>query len=303
MLDKRLLWLAVPLAGVVELAAHFYFANRAPRVEEWASLREPVAGLRQAGELVVVAPRWADPLARQALGDALMPLRDVARPDESGYARAIEISALGQRAPELQGWRTVAESKRGRFTLRTLENPAPERVVFDFTDHVSPEHLSVFEGAKTCAWNPRAPVSNGNLGGNPTFPAQRFMCPAGEWFFAGVTVIDDQHEYRPRRCIWAHPPPGGPLRLRFANVPLGKKIRGYGGMPWMIFRDSVGAPPVELEVRVGGQSIGTYVHRDEQGWAPFSFDTGREGQSAEVEIEVRSSTVKDRHFCFQADSR
>ncbi|GMV18218.1 MAG: hypothetical protein HS104_01215 [Polyangiaceae bacterium] len=303
MLDKRLLWLAVPLAGLVELSLHYFFANRAPRVEEWAGLREPVAALRQAEELVVVAPRWADPLARQALGDALMPLRDVARPDESGYARAIEISSLGERAPELRGWRTVAESKRGRFTLRTLENPAPERVVFDFADHVKPEHLSVFEGQAPCAWNPRAPVSTGGLGGNPTFPAERFMCPGGEWFFAGVTVIDDHMEYRPRRCIWAHPPQGGPLRLRFANVPLGKQIRGYGGMPWLVFRDSVGAPPIELEVRVGGQSIGTYVHRDEAGFAPFSFDTGRQGQSAEVEIEVRSSSAKDRHFCFQADSR
>lgn len=301
--DKRLLWLAVPLAGLVELGAQHRVAHRAPHVDEWAKLREPVAALRQAGELVVVAPGWADPLARQAFGDALMPLRDVARPDESGYARAIEVSILGERAPELRGWRTVAEAKSGRFTLRTLENPKAERVTFDFVDHVKPDALAVFEGTQPCAWNAHAPVSNGSLGGNPTFPAQRFMCPGGEWFFAGVTVIDDDHEYRPRRCIWAHPPPSGPLRLRFANVPLGKKIRGYGGMPWVLFRDSVGAPPIELEVRVGGQSLGVYVHKDELGWSPFSFETGREGQSAEVEIEVRSSSIKDRHFCFQADSR
>lgn len=301
--DKRLLWLAVPLAGMLELGAHYYFRQRAPRAEEWAKLREPVAALRQAGELVVVAPRWADPLARQALGDALLPLADVARPDESGYARAIEISAMGQRAPELAAWRTVSESKQGRFTLRTLENPSPARVLFAFADHVKPESLAVFEGSQPCAWNPRAPVSNGSLGGNPTFPAQRFMCPGGEWFFAGVTVIDDDHEYQPRRCIWAHPTPGGPLRLEFQSVPLGSSIRGYGGMPWVPFRDSVGAPPIELEVRVDGVSIGTHVHRDELGWAPFSFPTGRAGQTAKVQFEVRSSTIKDRHFCFQADSR
>lgn len=303
MADKRLLWLAVPLAGSIELGAHFFFASRAPRVEEWARLREPVAALRQAEELVVVAPRWADPLARQALGDALMPLKDVARPDESGYARAIEVSALGERTAELRGWRTVGEQKVGRFTLRTLENPAPERVLYDFADHVKPESLSVSEGPAPCAWNPRAPVSNGSLGGNPTFPAERFTCPGGEWFFAGVTVIDDNHEYRPRRCIWAHPPPGGPLRLRFRDVPLGQKIRGYGGMPWLVFRDSVNAPPIELEVKVGGASVGTHVHRDEQGWAPFSFETGRAGERAEVEIEVRSASFRDRHFCFQADTR
>jgi hypothetical protein len=302
MLDKRLLWLAVPLVGLAELGAHFHFARSAPRIDEWGALREPVAALRQNAELVVVAPGWADPLARQALGDTLMPLSDVARPDETGYARAIEISALGARAPELLGWRTVSEARHGRFTLRTLENPAPARVVFDFVDAVGPEKLAVFEGAAPCRWNPAAPVSNGALGGNPTFPAQRFMCPGGDWFFAGVTVIDDDREYRPRRCIWAHPAPGGPLRLVFSGVPLGAKIRGFGGMPWLIFRDGQGAP-IELEVKVDGRSLGVHVHRDAQGWAPFSFETGRAGQTASVELEVRSADIKDRHFCLQADSR
>lgn len=303
MSPRHLLWLLVPLAGLAELGGYFYFSRRAPRVEEWSSLREPVAALRKSGELVVVAPGWADPLARQALGDALMPLADVARPDETRYARAIEISAMGARAPELAGWRTVSDTKHGRFTLRTLENPAHEPVSFDFVDHLRPEHAGAFEGDKPCVWNANAPVSSGGLGGNPTFPARRFMCPAGEWFFAGVTVIDDHREYRPRRCIWAHPPPGAPLRLKFERVPLGKKIRGYGGLPWLLFRDSVGAAPIELEVRVAGTSIGTYSHRDELGFAPFDFDTGRAGETHDVEIEVRSSVARDRHFCFQADTR
>ncbi|MBI3206567.1 MAG: hypothetical protein HYZ29_33830 [Myxococcales bacterium] len=303
MTPRRLLWLAVPLAGVVELGAYYHFARRAPRAEEWARLREPVAALRQARELVVVAPRWADPLARHALGDALMPLADVARSDESRYPRAIEISAMGERAPELAGWRTVGEQNHGRFTVRTLENPAPEPVSFDFVDHVTPEHAQVFEGVAPCGWNPNAPVSAGGLGGNPTFPAQRFICKSGDWFFAGVTVIDDDREYRPRRCIWAHPPPGGPLRIRFERVPLGKTIRGWGGLPWLLFRDSVGATPVEIEVRIAGASIGKHAHRDEEGFAPFRFETGRAGETLDVEFEISAANVKDRHFCFQADSR
>lgn len=300
---RGLLFLLVPLAGLAELGGQFYVSHRAPRPEEWREVRATLAGLRKSDELVVVAPLWAEPLARHAFGDELMPLAHVARPDESGFARAIEVSVLGQHAPELAGWRVVAEERHGRFSFRTLSNPAPEAVSFDFVDHVKPEQLEVFEGRTPCRFNPRATVSNGSLGGNPTFPAERFQCGGGEWFFAGVTVIDDDHEYRPRRCIWAHPPPGGPLVLRFRDVPLGGKIRGFGGLPWLLFRDSVGAPPVEIEVRVDGASIGTHLHRDEQGWAPFAFATGRAGTRASVEFEIRSASIKDRHFCFQADTR
>ena len=300
------LWLAVPLAGLLELGLHFHFASAAPRGHDWDAAREPVTRLRQSGELVVIAPRWAEPLARQALGDGLMPLRDVARPDESGYARAIEVSILGEHAPDLRGWRVAKEERHGKFTYRVLENPKPEQVSYDFVDHIRPEDLEVFElvggEPRPCPWRTNAPVSNGGLGGNPTFPAQRFVCASGDWFFVGVTVIDDQHEYRPRRCIWSHPPPGGTMRMRFKNVPLGGVIRGFAGLPWVLFRDGTGAP-VELEARVAGASLGVYVHEDQDGWAPFSFPTGRAGQRGEVELEVRSANIQDCHYCFAADTR
>jgi hypothetical protein len=302
----RWLWLAVPLAGLVELGLHHHFANAAPRPGEWQTTRAHVSRLRQHGELVVVAPHWAEPWARQTLGDELMPLRDLARPDESAYSRAIEISILDQRAAELAGWRVVTEERHGKFTFRVLENPEPASVKYDFVDHVDPASLEVFElgsgEPRPCPWRTDAPVSNGALGGNPTFPRQRFQCPSGEWFFAGVTVIDDQHEYRPRRCIWSHPPPSGRMLLRFKNVPLGATLRGYAGLPWLIFRDPQGAP-VELELRARGTVLGVNVHEDAQGWAGFSFPTRAAGESADVELEVRTRDAKDRHYCFALDSR
>src|SRR5450432_146327 len=111
----RLLWLLLPIAGLVELALFVHDARSAPRVEEWQALRDEVAKLKGSRDLVLVAPEWADPLARQAFGDALMPITDLARPDESAYARAIEVDALGASAPELAGWRVVAERSVGRF--------------------------------------------------------------------------------------------------------------------------------------------------------------------------------------------
>jgi hypothetical protein len=302
----RSLWLLVPLVGLVELVAHFVFARRAPTDAEWQAVRASVVELRREHELVVVAPRWAEPLARRALGEAMMPLRDVARPDETGYPRALELSALGASAPELDGWRVVEERSIGKLRIRLRENPAPARVLFDFVDALGPEQAQVFERTageiRACAWQPHARRSAGGLPGPPAFPARRFVCPEGDPFFVGATVIDDP-EYRARRCIWAQPTPAGPLVVRFEKVGVGVKIRGHAGMPWLILRDVRGLP-VELEVTVGGRSIGTLSHREEQGWQAFEFETGElAGRVTDVEFSIRSREARDRQFCFHADTR
>src|SRR5262249_1215177 len=147
-----------------------------------------------------------------------------------------------------------------KFLLRRLVNPHPARVVFDFTDHVRPPFADVrgTDPAVTCAWNPSAKVVAGGLGGNPTFPAERFECPGGEFFNVGVTVIADQ-AFRPRRCIWSHPFARGEIVTRFHDVPLGQVIRGHAGMYWIIEREKKGAP-VTLTVRVDGEPIGSATH-------------------------------------------
>lgn len=116
--------------------------GRAPTEAEWEKLQPVVAEVRRGAELVVPAPYWADPLARHAFGDALMPLRDVARPDESGYAHAHEIGILGERTPELAGWRESERRDVGRFRIRRLENPNPARVLFDFVESLAPDPSS-----------------------------------------------------------------------------------------------------------------------------------------------------------------
>lgn len=301
---RAALWLALPAVGLLELAGHFYFRNQAPSLEQWREVAPEVARLREARELVVVSPRWAEPLARHALGDEQMPLADVARADATAHSRAIEVGILGTRSEELGGWRVISEKQSDKFLLRVLENPTPARVQFDFIDGARPERASVFEVREgqrlSCPFTESARVSNGGLGGNPTFPARRFDCPSGEWFFVGQTVIDDQ-EFRPRRCLWAHPTPGGPLVLRYSQVPLGEVVRGYGGLPWLLFRDGI-AGTVEVEVRVGDRSIGVHTQRS-AAWTPFSFATGAAGSKADVEFEIRSENVADKHFCFQADTR
>jgi hypothetical protein len=299
--------LAVPLFGLSELGAHVYFARRAPNEKEWADIRPLLASWHQPGQVVVIAPYWAEPMARWKFGDELMPLHDVARPDTTGYAQAIEVSTLGSRSPELAGWRLVREEKKGKFTLRVLSNPAPVRVTYAFADHVGPESLEASTdkgGAKTaCPFVPNAPLEGGGLSGPPIFPAARFVCP-GEpnHVFVGVTVIVDEQTH-PRRCIWAHPPSGdSEIVARFRAVPLGSTIHGHAGMGWLIERDR-GVPPFTIRVLAGGTEVGRVVHEPGDFWKGFDLPLGSFAQTTQ-DVEFRVSAERGgTHVCFEADSR
>lgn len=301
----RALLLALPVAGLGELGMHFFFARRPPTFEEWGAVREPVLRFADAGAPVVVAPGWADPLARQALGDERMPLSHVARPDVDRFERAVELSILGQRAPELSGWVEVAAEQHGKFLLRRLENPRYRPVVFDFVEGARPPLAEVMttEPREACRWNEHAKTMSGGLGGNPTFPAQRFECPSGAFFHVGATVIADE-EFRPRRCLWSHPPKSGEIVTRFGDVALGETIEGHSGMYWIIERERKGAP-VTISVRVDGEEIGQVTHADGDGWARFELPLGRHARKAHASVEFGVSTPSylHRHFCFEATSR
>jgi hypothetical protein len=310
--------LAVPVLGLAELGAHLWFASRPPAFDEWSAVVDTVRITKQDGDLVVIAPAWADPAARRVLGDDLMPLRDVARPDESRYAHAVEVSILGEHARELAGWREEGRTTAGKFLVRRLANPAPAHVMYDFVDHARPPFADVrgteavttgetpkppAQPAISCTWNPHAAVSQSGPFGHPVFPSERFECPGGPFFNVGVTVIGDE-ELRPRRCLWSHPFAHGEIVTRFHDVPLGKVVHGHGGIYWIVEREKRGAP-VTLTVRVDGDTVGSFVHKDGDGWAPFEIDLGAHAGApkAEVEVAVSSPSFRDRHFCWEADTR
>ena len=299
------LWLVVPVLGLVELGLHVAFSRRAPRVEEWRELAGPVRRLKRAEDLVVVAPEWAEPIARHALGDPAFPLDQIARADASSFARAVEVSALGARADETRAWRVASEEKSGRFTLRVLENPARVVPKYRFIDHVRPPELAVAivsdERETPCVFNDHAQVTAGGLHGHAAFPRERFQCPGGESSFVGVTVIDDQ-EYLPRRCIWAHPPQRGVLRLRFAAVPLGARLRAWAGLSYFLYRDGLG-DPVTIAFHAEGRTLGEHRHHDEWGFRAFSFATGAAaGSASDVEVVVSAESAAGRDFCFVAET-
>jgi hypothetical protein len=304
-LQARLLWLLVPAVGLLELAAGEWAARRAPTLDEWLALRAAVTELKRPGEPLVIAPEWAEPIARHAFGDELFPLDELGRSHLSGYARVLEVSALGAESRDAGGFRVVSERESGPFTLRVLENPKPVHATYRVLEHAGPRDLDVAviagDTERPCTFTDHARVVTGGLHGEVAFPRERFYCGARDGTFVGVTVIDDQR-YRPRRCLWAEPPQEGALRLRFRDVPLGSRITGFAGLSYFLYRDGV-RKPIELTAKIDGEELGTYRHQDEWGWHAFSFPTGRHaGARRDLELVVVAEHAENRHFCFAAES-
>ena len=298
----HLIWL-LPIAGVLELLLHIWAAGRAPRFDDYKPLAKAVDDIRKPGDLIIMAPGWAEPPLRRALGDARMPLSDVARPDADGYPAAIEVSALGQRSAALAEWTELSRIEAGAFEIRRLQNPAHKPAAFDFVGAVAKGRAKVQLASTICPWNPKARLRTGGLAGHPTFPRARFECGGSPYYNVAATTIADQR-WRPRRCIWAHPPDKGrPLTITFKSVPLGSEIVGHSGMYWVVERQRLGAP-VTIDVSVATSAIGSHTHRDGDGWSRFVLPLGAHASSnADVTFTIRTPDNRHRHFCFEARSR
>ena len=305
---RRWWWLLVLAIGPLEWVAHLYFAQRAPGLLEYRALEPRLSALKKSGDILLVAPAWAEPIARAALGDGWFSARDLGRLDLKRYPRAVVLKSLGQEAREVQSFRLLSSEAFGRFTLEVRENPGFEPLKADLAEWISPATLGVAivldSGERlACSWTTQATVQAGGLAGPAAFPRARFQCPGGNERFVGVSILDDQ-EFRPRRCIWAHPPNNGYLELKFKGVPFGAKLSGAAGLSYLLTRDGAGAD-VQLEVWGDGKLLGRHLERDVLGWQPFAMalPARGNGSSFELSFRVRSEEAAGRDFCFQAEIR
>ncbi len=119
----------------------------APTDDDYRAAAAAVTAERQAGDLVVFAPRWSDPLARAAFG-ALVTVDDLARMDEASYARIWEISIREAAAPETIGVGQPDFQRRfGAVRVRRFARHA-ERIVWRF--HEGAEVKEVAHTPRRC---------------------------------------------------------------------------------------------------------------------------------------------------------
>jgi hypothetical protein len=295
-----LLLALVPAAGLVELALHQYFATRAPRQADYAALAPELAKLKRPGVPVVVAPAWAEPLLRQAAPEAF-PLVELARPDDSGFTRFLEVSLLGATAPELEGFATTQTQQFGAFRISLRENPRPDPTRFDFVSAVERGEVEIYTELEAerlpCQRVERSRAETGGLHGHVAYPKIRYECARGR--FVGVTLIDDQY-YRPRRCVLAQPPAAGSVVLRFRTVPATPRLVGFVGSSYFIARDDV-KPELELTISEADQSLLRRTAAGVQGWS--RYEARRPAEPGAVEVHLRRLTRDAADFCFSLEAR
>jgi hypothetical protein len=286
------------VSRLLELALHQYFAERAPRFQDYAELAPVLLALKRAGTPVVVAPHWAEPLVRQA-APAAFPIGELARADDSGFASFLEVSLLGQSAAELSAFPVLQTRQVGPFRISLRQNPRPEPVSFDFVTAVESGDVEVFvevdQQLTECPRVEHARASTGGLHGHVAYPRVRHECGGGR--FVGVTLVEDQ-AYHPHRCILAEPPDGGSFVLRFTSVPASRRLLGFAGFSYFLERD-VTADEVELHVDEGGAELGQYRVSGARGWSRFELTRGPGGP---VEVHVRRLLRKAGDVCFALEA-
>lgn len=292
----------LPLA-CVELVGSLVVRARVPDPSDWDVAARAVAAQWQDGDAVTVAPRWANPLMRQAMGRALGDRFDLAvagSPGLDGQRRLWAFSIRGHDSPLLTEGTLEHEATYGRVRIeRRRLRGAP--VLFDFVDAL--EGASASRGERTCDLT-RARASGGGLGNGPVMAASHFSCGGDP---IGQTVIEDLR-FEPRRCISMRPSGMGPATLRYDEVPLGEALVITAGLHWVDERHHVepdhAGSPVLLSVRAGDRSIAELTHRDGDGWARYEVAVPEDlrGTTRSLSFVVSSEQSHDRSFCWAGRS-
>jgi hypothetical protein len=272
------------LLALVETAQALISPTRAPTDLDW---RVTAAQLRvgfQTGDLIVVAPPWADPVMRMHVGD-LLPIPVAARMDDARFGRVWEISQRGGHAVEMRGRAVTFEQRFGALTLRRAER-RPAEITFDF--------LERWQDAYVTRWDPAARASV-----PCPWQVDRFGCPLlGNSVKRALVEVDTQI----RRAIVAPPVRDAIIAIEFQSVPLGRELAVAVGLHDAWARKSSGS--VYFEVWIAGRpALGTVVD-NRSGWRTLRVDTtARNGQVAPVRFQISSPRPDLRYLAFAAEAR
>jgi len=277
---------AVVVLALVETASAPIAPRRAPTDDDWrAAAAEVRAGFR-AGDLIVAAPAWADPILRVHLGD-LIPPEVAGRMDDERFGRVWEVSQRGARADAARRGSVAAERRFGALTVRRVERP-PAAISYDF--------LARWGDARVSRRGPGAgAVIDCPLAGD------RMQCPDLTANFVRRQVVEV--DTRLRMALLAPPVGQATVIIEYPAVRLGRSLIVATGLSNVWMRKEAQGP-VDLRVVVDGAADTTLTTRNDDGWALHRIDTAaRAGQVAAVRFEITSPAPRARHFALAAEAR
>jgi hypothetical protein len=204
-----------------------------PGDEAWRQATAFVRSQYQAGDLIVFAPAWIDPVGRMHLGD-LIAIDDAARASAARYGTIWQLSIRDAEHPD-----TVAAQ---------LQDSR------DFSGVVVGKYTQVAKVVLAETNRLLATVSK-------TGSAAR-----------GPTLELAEVGFAPHRCIQVVPAAGQPVRLTFPAMVLGSRLKTYVGLADVFTRRDVREPGT-LQIEIGGQIVADRTFGVDDGWVDLSVAT------------------------------
>lgn len=275
----------VGLLAVVETTVALVAPALAPKHEDWAGAAARIRAGFQAGDLIVAAPAWADPIMRVHLGD-LVPAKVAGRLDDARFGRVWEVSQRGARAPEALRGREAVEQRFGALTLRRIDRPAAQ-VTYDFVDS--------WADARLTRQSPGRPAVSCARAGD------RLQCPDMGFNFVRrqMTEVDTTL----RQALLAQPVDGATVIVEYPAVPLGRELVIGTGMHNVWMRKAARGA-VHLRLVVAGTPAAAITTNNDSGWQLTRIDTAAHaGKTVPVRFEISSPAPYARHFVFAGEAR
>jgi hypothetical protein len=276
---------AVALLAVVETVVAAVSPSLAPTDADWqAAAREVRSGFR-AGDLIVAAPAWADPMMRVHLGD-LVPVPVAGRMDDARYGRVWELSQRGAHAPEARRGTVALERRFGAVTVRRVERAAAE-VTYDFVERWPEARLSRTVSGRPQVDCPRA--------------GDRLQCPDIGFNFLRQQIVEVDTTLR--RALLVQPVGGATVVVEYPAVTLGRELVVATGLHNVWMRKAARGA-VHMRVVVAGTPAAAITTDNETGWQLTRIDSAQyAGRAVPVRFEISSPAPYARHFAFAAEAR
>jgi hypothetical protein len=276
---------AVAVLAVVETSVALVAPGCAPKDADWeAAAREVRAGFR-AGDLIVAAPAWADPIMRVHLGD-LVPLEAAARFDDARFGRVWELGQRGAHAREAARGEVALERPFGSLTLRRVER-APAVLTYDFLAH----------------WT-EARVTRGGPGRADTpcpWAGDRFQCPDIGFNYVRLETVEVDTTLH--RALLVQPVGGSEVVVEYPAVTLGRELVVATGLH-DVWARKAGDGAVNLRVVVAGTPAAAITATNDSGWQLTRVDTAaHEGHEVAVRFVITSPAPYQRQFVVAAEAR
>ena len=301
-----LIALLLPVSGVVELVLAQVQHRRVPTKSDWN--HAAAAALAQAGsaDIVLVSPRWAEPLGRMALGAGAQ-WSMVGRSDLDDFARVFELSIRNEDDPDVARFSRTKTERFGFVELRVFENPSPAHALFRLSDSIGDEpkvKMAVGDDDKStpCLLERGGFARMPALFAGPSVSGAHLVC---EGSTAGPTIVTDL-SYTPRKCLFLGVPgnPGESLRITATDIPFGKTIVGHFGLHAFAERE-LKFHAINVQVFAGGVALGTATHNDGDAWKRFEFASPNvAGRQDSLEVRVWADVPAERRpICLEIETR